>query len=152
MFVLIVDNFGIEYVGDNHLTHLRTTLTYQYTITEDLNGKKSGINLKWNYATNHAQRTCRLSVDGYIANLLLKFGHKAPNKPQLSPHRQRESIYGSKEQFVAEEDTNPKLTDAGIKCVRSILGALLYYARAFNNRRILEISLIGAQQAAATEQ
>ena len=27
MFVLIVDGFGIEYVGDQHLNHLRTVLT-----------------------------------------------------------------------------------------------------------------------------
>ena len=37
MFVLIVENFGIEYIVDNHLKHLRTTLTDYYTITEDLN-------------------------------------------------------------------------------------------------------------------
>ena len=39
MFVLIVDDFGIEYVGDNHLRHLRTVLTNHYTITEDLDRK-----------------------------------------------------------------------------------------------------------------
>ena len=36
MFVLIVDDFGIEYVCDNHLHHLQTVLTNHYTITEDL--------------------------------------------------------------------------------------------------------------------
>ena len=39
MFVLIVDDFGIEYVGDHHLHHLRTVLTTHYTITEDLDRK-----------------------------------------------------------------------------------------------------------------
>ena len=39
MFVLIVDDFGIEYVGHHHLNHLRTVLTTHYTITEDLDGK-----------------------------------------------------------------------------------------------------------------
>ena len=38
MFVLIVDDFGIEYVGNNHLHHLRTVLSNHYTITEDLDG------------------------------------------------------------------------------------------------------------------
>ena len=32
MFVLIVDDFGIEYVGNHHLHHLRTVLTSHYTI------------------------------------------------------------------------------------------------------------------------
>ena len=39
MVVLIVNDFGIEYVCDNHLHHLRTVLTYHYTITEDLDWK-----------------------------------------------------------------------------------------------------------------
>ena len=117
MFVLIADNFSTEYVGDNHLKNLRTTLADHFTIMEDLDGKKSGIDLKWNYATNYNQRTCRLSMDGYIFNLLFKFEHEAPTKPQLSPYRHRKIIYGSKEQFAAEEDTSPKLTDVGIKCL-----------------------------------
>ena len=50
MFVLIDDDFGIKYMGDNHLHHLRTVLTKHYTITEDLEGEKiAGIDLKWNY-------------------------------------------------------------------------------------------------------
>ena len=97
MFVLIVDDLGIEYVGDNHLHHLRTVLINHYTITEDLDRKKiSGKDLTWNYTKIHDQRTCRLSTEGYIANLLLKYGRKAPTKPQLSPHCHREINYSSK--------------------------------------------------------
>ena len=82
MFVLIVDYFGIEYVGNHHLHHRQTVLTTHYTITEDLEGKKiAGIDLKWNYTKIHSQRTCRLSTDGYITNLLLRYGHKVPDKP-----------------------------------------------------------------------
>ena len=39
MFVLIVDDFVIEYVGNNHLHHLRNFLTNHYTIMDDLDGK-----------------------------------------------------------------------------------------------------------------
>ena len=38
-FFLIVDDFGIEYVGEQHPKHIRTVLTTHYTITEDLKGK-----------------------------------------------------------------------------------------------------------------
>ena len=96
MCVLFFGDFGIEYIGYNHLKHLQTTLTDHYTITEYLNRKKSVIDLRCNYTTNHAQHTYRLSVDGYIPNLILKFGHKAPTEQQLSPHRYRKIIYGSK--------------------------------------------------------
>ena len=91
-------------------------------------------------------------MDGYIANLLLKYGQKAPTKPQLSPHRHHEINYGSKEKLVAEEYTSPKLNNMGIKRVQGIVGALLYYARAYHNRLIVGLSAIGAQQASATEQ
>ena len=126
MFVLIVDDLGIEYVGDHHLHYLRTVLTNHYTITEDLEESFfSGIDLKWNYTKLHSQRICCLSMDGYIANLLLKYGRKTPNKPQLSPHRHRKINYSSKEQLIAEEDTSPKLNNEGIKCVQAIVGMLL---------------------------
>ena len=152
MFVLIVDNFGIDHVGENHIKHLQTTLTNNYTIIEHLDGKQlAGINLKWNYTTNNAHHTCCPSVYGYIANLLLKLVHEAPTKPKLSPHRQLKIIYSSKEQFAAEDDTSPKLTDASIKRVKDIVGALLYYTRAINNIILEGISMIGDQEAAATE-
>ena len=64
-------------------------------------------------------------MDSYIANLLLKYVHKAPAKHQLYLHRHRELKYGSKEQLVAEEDTSPKLNNEGIKCVKAIVGVLL---------------------------
>ena len=90
-------------------------------------------------------------MDGYIANLLLKYGHKAPSKPQLSPHRHRKINYGSKEQLVAEEDTGPKLNNDGIKRIQAIVRALFYYAREVHNRLLVGLSTIGSQQAAATE-
>ena len=56
-------------------------------------------------------------MEGYVFKLLLKYGHKAPTKPQLSPHCHHEINYGPKEQLVSEEDTSPKLNNEGIKCV-----------------------------------
>ena len=40
---------------------------------------------------------------------------------------------------------------AGIKRVQDIVGALLYYARAFDNKLLVALSTIGGQQAADTE-
>ena len=91
-------------------------------------------------------------MGGYIANLLFKYGHKAPAKPQLSPHRHRKINYGSKEQLVEEEDAIPKLNNEGIKRVQAIVGALFYYDRSFHNILLVGLSAIGDQQAAATEQ
>ena len=47
--MLLVDNFGIEYVGKEHALHLLKTLEKNYEITTDWEGKKfAGINLSWN--------------------------------------------------------------------------------------------------------
>ena len=42
-------------------------------------------------------------------------------------------------------------TPKGEKRIQEIIGALLYYARAFHNKLLLALSAIGDQQAAATE-
>ena len=42
--------------------------------------------------------------------------------------------------------------DAGIKCVQEIIGGLLYYTRAVDNKLLVAISEIGSQQTVAIEQ
>jgi hypothetical protein len=60
MFTLIVDDFGVEYVGEEHAIHLRDTIKEHYDITENWKGDLySGINLDWNYSN----RTCRLTME-----------------------------------------------------------------------------------------
>jgi len=151
-FVLIVDDFGIEYVGEQHARHLLNVLEENYEMTTDWNGTKfAGVDLEWNYASKHSERTCRLSMDGYIERVLLKYGHPTPSKPQHAPHKHREIIYGAAEQVTPEEDTSPALDEAGTKRIQGIVGALLYYARAVDNKLLVALSAIGAQQANPTE-
>ena len=96
MFVLIVDDFGIEYGGDQHVQHLQKVLQEHYEITTDWEGEKfAGINIEWNYAKKHSERSCRLYMKKYISNILIKHDHPMPLKPQLSPHKHREIQYGA---------------------------------------------------------
>ena len=60
-------------------------------------------------------------------------------------------IYGVKEQLTPEDDTSPPLENQGTKRVNVIVGALLYYARAVDNKLLVGLSAIGYQQAAATQ-
>ena len=48
-------------------------------------------------------------------------------------------------------DTSPPLNKKGIKRIQGVVRALLYVGRAVNNKLIVALSAIGAQQAAATE-
>ena len=60
-------------------------------------------------------------------------------------------IYGAKEQLAPEDDTTLPLESQGTKRVQVIVGALLYYARAVDNKLLVGLSAIGSQQAAATQ-
>jgi hypothetical protein len=49
-FSLVVDDFGIKYVGKENAEHLLNCLRSQYTITTDWTGSfYCGLTLKWNY-------------------------------------------------------------------------------------------------------
>ena len=90
-------------------------------------------------------------MNGYILELINKYGHLTPKKPQYLPHKHRIIDYGSKQQIVQPTDTIPPLNDKGIKRVQGIVGDLLYVGRAVNNKLLVALSAIGSQQAAATE-
>ena len=47
-FFLLVDNFGIEYVGKQHTLHLLHTMEQNYNITTDWEGGEiAGIDIAW---------------------------------------------------------------------------------------------------------
>eukprot|EP00804_Cyclotella_cryptica_P028768 CCRYP_018720-RA/>CCRYP_018720-RA protein AED:0.37 eAED:0.37 QI:0/0/0/1/0/0.25/4/0/1148 len=148
LFVLIVDDFGIQYSDRRHAEHLLQALQQHYTVTTDWTGTKfAGIDIKWDYN----KRTCRLTMDTYISALLLKYDHPRPRKPQHAPHKHREIIYGAKEQLLPDNDTSPPIDAAGIKRIQGIVGSLLYYARAVDNKLLVALSTISSQQTAATQ-
>jgi hypothetical protein len=90
-------------------------------------------------------------MNGYIKDLLIIYDHPTPAKLQHLPHQHREIICGTKEQLLPNDDNSPLLDDAGVKCVQGIIGSLLYYARATNNKLLATLSLLSSQQAHATK-
>ena len=66
MFVLIVDNFGVEYVRKADAEHLQQALQQSYTVTTDWTGSKfAGIGIKWDYS----KRATRTTMGRYIQNV-----------------------------------------------------------------------------------
>ena len=121
-------------------------------LLKDWAGKKfAGIDLKWTYVTTHKARSCRLSIKNYIRDLLFRVGHPTPTKPQLSPHKHRKIVYGAKEQHTHRAPPSPKLDEKGVKRVQEVVGALLFYGRAVDNKLLVVINAIGIQQATATK-
>jgi hypothetical protein len=60
-FMLIVVDFTVEYVGKQHMEHLRNALLQIYELTTDWTATVySGMTLKWDYG----KRTCDISMPG----------------------------------------------------------------------------------------
>ena len=82
-FTLVVDDFGVKYVGKEHVDHLIKCIREKYELTEDWSGDLyCGIKLHWDYIA----RTVDISMPGYIKKLLQKYKHKMPTKPQHCPY------------------------------------------------------------------
>ena len=80
-----MDEFGVKYVGERHDHHLHDVLKEYYDITKNWKGDLyAGISLTWGYD----KCTCRLTMDSYISNLIIEFGHPDLKKPQKSPYKQ----------------------------------------------------------------
>ena len=91
-FSLIVDDFGIKYVGKEHADHLLAVLREHYEVAADWKAEKyAGISLDWDYDN----RCVHLSMPGYVKEALVRFGHKF-NKIRDQPHRHEQPVYGSK--------------------------------------------------------
>eukprot|EP00804_Cyclotella_cryptica_P013680 CCRYP_016124-RA/>CCRYP_016124-RA protein AED:0.29 eAED:0.26 QI:0/0/0/1/0/0/4/0/346 len=145
LFVLIADDFGIQYSTADMLS--TSCRPYNNITQSPLTGQAPSIDIKWDYN----KRTCRLTMDTYISALLLKYDHPRPRKPQHAPHKHREIIYGAKEQLLPDNDTSSPLDAASIKRIQGIVGSLLYYARAVDNKLLVALSTISSQQTAATQ-
>ena len=90
-------------------------------------------------------------MENYICQLLLRYGHPAPRKPQQSPHQHHEIIYGARIQNPIEEYTFPPLDASGIKHIQGIFSTVLYHYRAVNKTFLTTISSIGSEQASAPQ-
>jgi hypothetical protein len=72
-------------------------------------------------------------------------------KRQLSAHKHCEIIFAQTTQLTHVNPYSPPLSTEGVKRIQGIIGALLYYACAVNNKLIATLSTLSSQQATATE-
>ena len=81
--------------------------------------------------------------------MLKKLQHPSPKKPQYAPHQWFKPIYGSRLQMTPVNESDP-LPPEGIRRVESIVGSILYYARALDSTMLPSLNDIGSKQASAT--
>jgi hypothetical protein len=142
-----VDDFTVKYVGKQHADHLRKALLKSYELTTDWAGMVySGMTFKWDYKN----RTCDISMPGYVSNILSKFQHDAPKHPQHTPSRYVTPVYGAKNQY-ATTDKTPPLTAKQCLTIQKVMGSVLYYARAVDPTVLVPLNDIATEQTKATE-
>jgi hypothetical protein len=82
MFSLVVDDFGVKYVGTENAQHLVDAITESYGTTIDWAGTLyCGITLKWDYV----RRTCELSIPNYVINVKCPPHLPAPKTQPTGP-------------------------------------------------------------------
>jgi hypothetical protein len=130
-----VDDFAVKYVGKQHADYFRDALLRTYELTIDWITKN---------------RTCAISMPGYVSNVLSKFQHDAPNHPQHTPSRYVTPVYGAKTQF-ATKDKTPPLTSTQCLIIQKGTGSILYYAIAVDPTVLMPLNDIATEQTKATE-
>jgi hypothetical protein len=106
-FTLVVDDFGVKYVGREHAEHLKRVLEEHYKVTADWNGERYvGIHMKW----DHVKQQVHLYMLDYVKKALIQFGHQI-NKQQNQPFPHTQIQYGAKKQYAKEQSQSPHSTN-----------------------------------------
>jgi hypothetical protein len=146
-FTLMVDDFAVKCVGKHHAEHLRNTLLRTYKLTTDWTVTVYyGMTLQWDYDN----RTCDISMPGYVSNILSKFQHASPKHPQHTPSRYATPVYGAKNQYATKDET-PPLTAQQCLTIQKVTGSVLYYDRVVDTAVLMQLNDIVTEQTKATE-
>ena len=149
LFSLVVDDFGVKYVGKEHAQHLIDTLASFYEITVDWEATKyCGITLKWDYVN----RTVDLSMPNYVADALHHFQHTPSKQPVHSPSKWAAPNYGTRVQLTKEYDDTPRHTAKETKLLQRVVGKFLYYARAVDPTMLHILSTLASAQTTGTQE
>ena len=122
-FSLVVDDFGVNYVGEEHVHHLIQALKTDhkepgdaYKVEVDWKGNLfCGITIEWHYGTGDPHdiegRYLDISMKKYVPKLRKKFNHVLPKKPQHNPFCEEPKKYGTNAQDPLEPDTTNKINN-----------------------------------------
>ena len=101
-FTLVVNGFGVKYLGKEHALHLKESLEEKYKVTTDWEGKfYIGIALKWDYEKG----TVQLSMPGYLHAALHSFQHENPKDHSIH-HTPRHNPFTKKQSDAIREITS----------------------------------------------
>jgi hypothetical protein len=147
-FVLVVDDFDIEFRTTAGRDHLLATLRLQYQITVDEAGAQYlGMTIKH----DKAAQTISIRMPGYIEKVLAKFKHLLTGRGSApTPAVYHAPQYGAAPQQTKQDDSG-LLSSADAKIVQKIVGSMLYYARAVDPTMLPATNAIASEQAVPTK-
>jgi hypothetical protein len=102
--------------------------------------------LNWDYGA----RTLDILMPGCIKNILQKYKHKMPAKPQHCLYTPALKQYGAKAQAPLPVDIPPTLSPDKIKEIQLVIGSILYYACAVDITVLMALSSIAIEQSKGT--
>jgi hypothetical protein len=146
-FTLVVNNFGIKYVGEEYAQHLKNALKEHYKLTCNWTGKQNiGITLDWVYNKRHVH----LFMPNYVQKTLKQFQHKAV-KQQHVPYQSTPIQNGANEQYATQELETPLLDNKAKWFIQQVCGKFLFFSRAVDSTLLCPISAIASQSSKPTE-
>ncbi len=147
-FSLVVDNFGVKYVGEENEQHLLDTVPKYYKYSCNWEGEQyCGLTIKWDYEG----RKVHISMPGYVCKALTRFQHPPPTKQQYQPYPHVKPNYGAHMQYAQGEDVSPALDKAGKKFSQEVCRVFLFLARAVDGGLLPALSSLASLQANLTE-
>ena len=90
-------------------------------------------------------------MPAYIKEVLHKFQHPAPSRPQDAPHAWNQPVYVAAVQYADQPNDSSLLPPNSIILFHQIIGTFLYYAIAVDPNILVEIGAIASQQSKATQ-
>jgi hypothetical protein len=138
-FSLVVDNFGVNYIEEEHAQHLIQTVQKYYTCYFQKEGERYyRLTIKCDYTGQKVH----LSIQSYIENALKHFQHPPPIIPQDQLHPHISKTYGAKVQHANLPDNSPPPDKAGKKFIEEVMGVFLYLAKAVDLTMLTMLSAL----------
>ena len=147
-FSLVVDDFCVKYVGEEHANHLLEAIKEKYETSHEWEATRYiGLTIEWDYK----HQLVHISMPEYITKALQRFQHTMPKKRQDQPYPHTKVTYGAKQQYTETEDTSPAVSKEEKTFIQEVIGTLLYYARAVDCTMLCALGSLASQQAQPTE-
>jgi hypothetical protein len=148
-FCLVVDDFGVKYVGKEHAKHLVDALESLYDITTENDPANDTLRSPYNGTTTNALST--FPCPATSKRPLTSFSMSHLHAHNTAPHAWSKPTYGSGSQLTKEADTTARLDAAGLTRLQQVVGTLLYYARAVDSTMLAAIGDISSAMSEGTE-